>query len=345
LDVGAQKYVFTMQYDGALPEGTRTLVPEQFLPLVLKLRAKAKRIVVCYEAGFSGFSLARNLIKEGIECFVMAPINLDEQKTGVANDRLDSRRILGRLDRLIAGNRDALTPVRIPTPEEEIRRSLPRQLEQFQEEKRRLQAQGRALLYYLGRTVPGAWWQARPWAQLEKELPEQVRDCLAGYRRLLTAVNTEIAALIKHLEDHPAPRAETLKELPVGLGSLTWEVINAEIMDWLRFTNRRQPGKFCGLIPRESSTGQSVCQGHITKIGNPRIRQLLVETAWRFLRFQSEYHAIKKWRAVLRQTKSKGLRKKAVVAVARLLIIDLWRLATGQTTLANLGLRPLAAQT
>jgi transposase len=83
-----------------------------------------------------------------------------------------------------------------------------------------------------------------------------------------------------------------------------------------------------GLCPRENSSGAQRRQGSISKHGNPRLRAWLVELAWRLVRFQPQYVAAR--------------RKKAVVAVARRLGVDLWRLATGRATAAQLGLECLA---
>jgi transposase len=93
------------------------------------------------------------------------------------------------------------------------------------------------------------------------------------------------------------------------------------------------------LVPSEASTGQSRRLGSVTKVGNPRIRALLVEMAWRMVRYQPSYHALQRWRTVLQDRRNKAGRKRAIVAVARVLAIDLWRLITGQTTMSKLGLQ------
>jgi transposase len=118
-------------------------------------------------------------------------------------------------------------------------------------------------------------------------------------------------------------------------------VIDREIGSWARFGNRRQVGSYTGLCPGEYSSGQTRVQSCVTKHGNPRLRAALVETAWRLVRFQPEYRAVRKWRHLL----SKGAlatgaaRKKAIVAVARQLAVDLWRIRTGQLQPADLGLQ------
>ena len=93
------------------------------------------------------------------------------------------------------------------------------------------------------------------------------------------------------------------------------------------------------MVPSEGSTGESTRQGPVTKVGNPVVRMVLVEMAWRLVRYQPQCHAVKPWLHLLREKKKSGsrVRKRAIVAVARVLAVDLWRLATGQTTAAALG--------
>jgi transposase len=76
-------------------------------------------------------------------------------------------------------------------------------------------------------------------------------------------------------------------------------VIDCEVCDWHRFKNRRQVGSYTGLCPGEYSSGKTRRQGCVTKHGNPRLRAALVETAWRLVRFQPEYRAVRKWRHLL----------------------------------------------
>ena len=131
---------------------------------------------------------------------------------------------------------------------------------------------------------------------------------------------------------------EGLKKLPTGMGWLSVWVVLREFMDPKRFRNRRQVGCFTGLVPSEASTGESFRQGSVTKVGNPVVRAILVEMAWRLVRYQPNCRAIKPRLRVLKDRKAgPRARKKAIVAAARVLAVDLWRLATGQTTVENLG--------
>jgi transposase len=118
---------------------------------------------------------------------------------------------------------------------------------------------------------------------------------------------------------------------------MTWELLRREVGDWGRFRNRRQVASYTGLCPSEHSSGLSRMQGSITRHGNPRIRHLLVEAAWRLLRSQPTYHSVAKWREAF-VTASQARRKKIVVAIARQLAVDLWRLATHRASAEQLGL-------
>jgi len=123
-------------------------------------------------------------------------------------------------------------------------------------------------------------------------------------------------------------------------------VIDREIGDWHRFQNRRQVGSYTGLCPGEYSSGNTRVQSCVTKHGNPRLRAALVETAWRLVRFQPTYKPIVKWRKTLAKGGANrtgvlatgAARKKAIVAVARQLAVDLWRIRTGQVEPEKLGL-------
>ncbi|PYL91391.1 MAG: hypothetical protein DMF14_07090 [Verrucomicrobia bacterium] len=112
------------------------------------------------------------------------------------------------------------------------------------------------------------------------------------------------------------------------------------IGNWHRFSNRRRVGSYTGLCPGEDSSGNTRIQRCVTKHGNPRLRAALVEAAWRLVRFQPDYRAVKKWRHLLaKEALATGAaRKKAIVAVARRLAVELWRIRTDRVSAAQLGL-------
>ncbi len=94
------------------------------------------------------------------------------------------------------------------------------------------------------------------------------------------------------------------------------------------------------MCSAENSSGDHQSQGSITKTGNPRGRHVLIELAWRALAFQPDYWVVKKFKPRMEKTRARSVaRKKMIVAMARLIAVDLWRLYTSQSTLAKLGLK------
>jgi transposase len=125
---------------------------------------------------------------------------------------------------------------------------------------------------------------------------------------------------------------------PKGLGGLTYEVVEREVGSWDRFANRRQVGSYTGLCGGISASGQSQHLLSITKHGNTRLRTALVVLAWRLILWQPTCKLAQKWRPVLSNPKaSKAARKKAIVAIARQMAVDLWRWRTGRVKPEELG--------
>ncbi len=336
LDIHQSKYVIVAQHDHATPKAPRSFAPEQFLPWIDGLLRAGHRLHVVYEACGFGFGLCRELRARGVDCQVIAPQRLDERNTGVKTDGRDAKTLCLRLDRWLQGNRDALATIRIPSADEEQKRQVHRQREQLVRQKTKLEAQGRSLLVNHGLPAPSRWWKPLAWKPLQKQLPPWLIEALEIYRPLLTLLEEKIQQLTAVIQQRVKA---TQPMLPTGLGELTAGVIGGEIMDWTRFKNRGQISSYTGLCPGEYSSGDKRRQGCVTKHGNPRLRAALVELAWRMVRFQPQYRAVQKRLAILaRGAKATGAqRKKAIVAVARQLAVDLWRIHTGRCTAGQLG--------
>jgi transposase len=279
-----------------------------------------------------GFSLQRKLSALSIKCYVVCPQKLDEQNRRVKTDGLDAKALCLKLDRFVQGNRDALAIVRVPSEEEEQARAIHRQREQLVKARKQLEAQGRSLLVNHGLEPVQNWWKPRTFAALPA--PQWMRELLANSQPILVALQQNIAALTVQLQSAAS------SDQPRGLGKMTSVVIDREIGDWHRFNNRRQIASYTGLCPGEYSSGNSRLQSCVTKHGNPRLRAALVELAWRLVRFQPNYKPIVKWRATLAKgaLATGAARKKAIVAVARQLAVDLWRVRTGRCKAQALGL-------
>lgn len=323
LDVHAETIVVVRILDQSSPQPAQKFTPAQFLEWVKKQVGLAEAVHSCYEAGSFGYGLHRQLVALGLHNVVVQPVCLDERHTGVNDDKRAARELALRLDRSVAGNPHALATVRVPTPEEEQKRIESRQREQLRREVQRVASQGRSLLLTQSHHTQNNWWQGAHWERLHVRLPGWLVARLEVFRTVLQTLSDTLKAATTQLEaTAPAVR-------PKGLGGLTHAVIEREVGDWTRFENRRQVGSYTGLCGGISASGKSCHLLPITKHGHARLRTALIELAWRLVLWQPESKLVKKWQPVLGQPKaSKGARKKAIVAIARQMAVDLWRWKT-----------------
>lgn len=335
IDLHARDGVVCMQVDGSLPQRPLRLAHAQLISLVGELIEAKLEVYVCYEAGPCGYGLYRQLRQMGATAYVVAPVSLKDgrrQKT----DGLDARGLVDQLDRYLRGHKKAFTVIRVPTVEEETARSQERLREQLKHSRQQWEARGRSLLLVQGFHVTGKWWGPRKWEGLKSSLSEGLVRELEVMRGIVLKLDEEEKAARKEL-------VETVKEpLPVGIGALTWTILCREVCDWKRFTNRRQVSGFVGLCPGVHQSGTSRRELSINRHGNTRMRALLIEAVWRMVRYQPGYPPVRK---LLEGMVSGRARRKIAVAAARKLAVDLWRLATGQTTPEKLGLRMPEATT
>jgi len=332
IDLHQSFAVVVKQEGGKSPAPPQRFSQEALVSWASKLRRSGAWVYAVYEACGFGFSLQRQLSALGVECYVACPQKLDEQNRRVKTDGLDAKALCLKLDRLVCGNRSALAVVRVPSEEEERLRTIHRQREQLIKARKQLEAQGRSLLVNHGFEPIQQWWKRRAFEKLQ--VPDWMRTLLSNTQPVLVLLQEKIGVLTVELQRAAKP------EQPRGLGLLTSVVIDREIGDWHRFKNRRQVGSYTGLCPGEYSSGNTRRQSCVTKHGNPRLRAALVELAWRMVRFQPNYRAVVKWRHLLGKgaLATGAARKKAIVAVARQLALDLWRIRTGRCTAGQLGL-------
>ena len=239
---------------------------------------------VCYEAGPTGYGLARLADSMGIDCQVVAP-SLIPTAPGdrVKTDKRDARR-LARLAR--AGE---LTPIRIPTEREEAVRDLCRvRVDAVQERRRARQRLGSFLLRH-GRVFREAGnWTAKHTQWLNSlTFDEPAATATFGhYRSMLQMADTALQGIDDDLaawttrEPFAAPVARLAAYRGIQpLGAL---VLVAEVCDYRRFATASSFMSWCGLIPSEYSSGGSTRRGHLTKTGSQMVRDHLVESAWAF---------------------------------------------------------------
>lgn len=149
VDVHWRQYVVVRQIDDASPQPPQRFTPEEFLAWAKKQTQLADEVHCCYEAGPFGFVLHKRLVALGVKSLVVRPRNWDEYSKKVKTDRRDALALLSSLDRYLAGNKEALTVIRVPSDDEEKARSDTRQREQLLAERKRFggaRAEHRALL-------------------------------------------------------------------------------------------------------------------------------------------------------------------------------------------------------
>jgi transposase len=335
-DVHAHFNVSCLQEEGQQPKAPRKLDPQSHLRWVAQLVAQSEKVYSCYEAGPTGFSLHRQLTALGVENIVVVPTCLDEQGKRVNNDNTDTLQLAGRLDRYVAGNKKIFTVVRVPTMEQEQRRAWPRQRKQLQGQRLSLASQGRSLVLAQGVAIDNMWWQEARWKRHLANLASWLIEHLEIFRRIILALDEQIDQIDQKIL---AQRKALAHPKPKYAGDSSLEVIEAEVCDWNRFGSWRKAGSYCGLTGGVSASGQFHCDLSITKRGNRRLRTALIEMAWRLALHQPDYWLTKKWAHIL-NSKAKAHRrnrKKAVVAYARALFVDLWKWKTGRITVERLG--------
>jgi transposase len=327
LDVHAEWIVVVRIIENSAPQPAQKFRPADFLKWVRTQLRQAEEVHSCYEAGPFGFVLHRRLLALGVQNLIVQPVCLDEHRKNVNHDKSDARELAQRLDRYVAGNSKALATVRVPTPEQEQKRIHSRQREQLKREVLRVGAQGRGLLLSQGYQEKKGWWEPKRWAALQERLPAWLVERLEVFRRVLQLLTSQLSALTCAIS------AAAPKVRPKGLGGLTCEIVEREVIDWKLFTNRRQIGSYTGLCGGISSSGKSQRLLPITKHGNVRLRTALIELAWRLTVWQPQSKLVRKWWPILGAARAtKGARKKAIVAIARQMAVDLWRWRTGRIT-------------
>jgi transposase len=338
IDAHLRSYEVAIKRDNGAIQPAQRFGLEQLLLFGHKQLQYAEEVYAVYEAGPLGYVLYRQLKQLGIKAYVSAPECLEQGKR--KTNKLDARKLASRLYSYVQGDREMMRKVWVPSPELEQSRIESRQCDQLGELRRALSMQARSLVLSQGYgTMNGSWWRPLSWKKWSQLLPAWLVRHLAVWQSTLRLLDEQIAQRKIEL-------IQTVKEaLPKGFGAQSMCQLDREIGDYKRFKNRRQIACFGGLVPQEYSTGANQRLGPITKVGSPRIRRLIVEMGWRLVQFQPNYGPIVQWGEALRST-NKARKKKAIVAVGRRLLIDIWKLRTGRTSAQELGLivNPVAAE-
>lgn len=333
IDAHLASLVIVEQWDEQAPKAPRKLGVDGLLRAVAEHRLEKRTVFACYEAGPLGFGLHTQLTTAGAHTLVVRPRTLAEFGQRLKTDRRDAQQLACNLDRFIGGNIQALAPVAVPSVEEQQLRTIARQREHLSRQRRRELQQVRGTALFHGYALRGEWWRKSHWAAVRSTIPDWLQVVVDATLERVAIIEGQM----EKLEDAMIATVPTVR--PKGLGALTYALVEREIIDWRRFRNGKQVACYTGLVPSESSSGGHKRQGAITKHGNPIVRHLLVECAWRLVTYQPDYKPLKKWGPVLTDASaSRARRKKLIVALARQWAVDLWRWRTGRIQLADLGL-------
>jgi len=307
--------------------------------LVSRLRVAARnnrRILVCYEAGYDGFWLARVLAKMGIECRVLDPasIQVNRRARRVKTDRIDVLALLRALIATDRGERHVCAIVRVPSVEEEDARRSHRERQRLVRERTGHINRIKGLLFAQGiRDIKPKLRRTRiDFAALETAeghpLPDRLRRELEREYARLSLIAAQLREVEKERDtaDAQDPVVEQKRQLLValhGVGATSAAILAREVFA-RSFASRRQLGSYLGLTPSAYDSGSTTrCQG-ISKAGNSGARRILIEVAWLWQKYQPA-SPLSYWYIQRTAGQSSRIRRIMLIALARKLAISLWR--------------------
>ncbi|MDB2428534.1 hypothetical protein N9W62_00025 [Akkermansiaceae bacterium] len=176
IDVHADRQVVSRQIDGQTPQPAQSFSYDDLMHWVKKQLKLAKKVYTCYEAGPFGYGMHREFERMGVENVVVRPRNWDEYGQKIKTDKRDTRALCEALERYVRGNKKAVSVVRVPSEQEEQKRSAGRYREALSRELQRLAAMGRGQARYYGACLKGRWWGKRQWGVSDVDLPESIRS-------------------------------------------------------------------------------------------------------------------------------------------------------------------------
>ncbi len=328
---------------------------DALLALVNRARAKlaseggAPTVVVCYEAGYEGFWLYRRLTMLGIRVVVVDPASLlvDRRAKRAKTDRIDARGMVRALMAWARGERQVLSEVRVPTVEQDdVRRGLRERQRLVKERtahgnriKGLLKTQGimdfdpRAVdaIARLDALVTG---DGRPLGLcLKREITREL-ERLALAMRQIVLVEAERDAAVRDCDQQADPAVEPAQSAAMiallnrlkGIGMNDATILTREAF-WREFRNRREVGGWSGLAPAPWASGSVSRDQGITKAGPPMLRAHMIQMSWRWLFWQPDSD-LTRWYRKRTEGATGRMRRIMVVALARKLLIALWRCAT-----------------
>ena len=313
------------------------------------------RVCVAFEAGRDGFWLARWLRARGVEAHVIHPssVAVPREHRRAKTDRLDTELLKRAFLGWLRGERGHCTTAAIPTAEEEDAKRPNREHESLVGERTRIVNRMKGALARLGvrgfkptlrkacerlgtlRTAEGAPLPPNTLAELRRDM--------ARLRLVREQIAEVEAARLERLEEEPGSRPHAMVRLlarVIGVGVETADMLVREVLS-RDLRDRRAVARYAGLTGSPDESGRRRREKGLAKAGNARVRHGMVQLAWRFLLFQRE-SALARWYRERTADARGGTRKTMIVALARKLLIALWRLVTTAAMPEGVVLRPAA---
>jgi transposase len=342
LSWGTWKLCFTT--GSGQPPRIRTIPARYTGALIHEIRKAKQRfglpddapVLCCYEAGRDGFWLHRFLRQEGVQNLVVdsASIEVSRRKRRPKYDRLDGNKLLSMLIRWDNGEKTLWRVVNVPTVDDEDRRQLHRELIDLKAARTEHSNRIKGLLAGFGVAITvddklrERLERVHQWD--DTELPPALKQRILREYERWELVQLHIGEIEKarseQLRANDSPQLKQVRQLMhlKGVGRNGAWLLTHEFFGWRVIRNRRQLASLAGLTPTPYASGETQREQGISKAGNRRVRWMMIELSWMWLRYQPD-SALSEWFTRRFGSGNSRMRKVGIVALARKLLIALWK--------------------
>ena len=348
LDLGTRDWMLAFTVGLGQPPRLKTIKARNTTVLLDQIKAAKKRfglpedapVLSCYEAGRDGFWLHRFLLAQGVQNLVVdsSSIEVNRRQRRAKSDHLDAAKLVHQLIRWHNGEKKVWSVVRPPSVEQEDGRQLHREMIKLKADQT---AQGnsiKGLLAALGlcvkvdETLPTQLESLQQWdgAKLPPALHQRLLREFQRWQLIDRQLRELEAQRMAKIRDDKTPHVEKVRRLLNlrGIGDNgSWLLVH-EVFGWRTIRNRREVGSLAGLTPTPYSSGESRREQGISKAGNRRVRWMMTELAWSWTRYQPQSE-LSQWYKRRFGLGNKRLRKVGIMALARKLLIALWKYVEG----------------
>jgi transposase len=293
------------------------------------------RVVSCYEAGREGFWLHRHLTALGVENRIVdsASIEVNRRMRRAKSDRLDAAKLVSMLIRAVSGEKKVWSEVRVPSVADEDRRHPHRELQTLKRDRTRVANRIKGYLANQGVRLSNVrslqtldrirLWDGSSLApELRRRLQREWEHFQFLHRQILEIESERRARLASSRRRCVRQVRQLMTLRALGPGS-SWVLVD-EFFGWRKFKNRKQVAGLSGLTPTNYQSGDDSREQGISKAGNRQVRAVAIQLAWAWLRYQPRSR-LSLWYEERFARGGKRARKIGIVALARKLLIDLWR--------------------